>query len=100
MPVTATSFDGAPITDDAEAPSVAFSRLGQAEVAYRQPAGPGSPLPGPRIFCNVLSDGESASGQEFQGASIVDKEVSGGKSATRGHAEHRHRRTARHAPAI
>ena len=36
MPVSATSFDGAPIEEDAEAPSVAFSRLGQAEVAYRQ----------------------------------------------------------------
>ena len=84
MPVTATSFGGAPITDDAEAPSVAFSRLGQAEVAYRQPAGAGSPLPGPRIYLNVLSDGESSSGQEFQGASIVDNEVSGGKGATVG----------------
>ena len=84
MPVTATSFNGRPITDDAEAPSVAFSRLGQAEVAYRQPAGLGSPLPGPRIFLNVLSDGESSSGQEFQGASIVDNEVSGGQGATVG----------------
>ena len=29
--------DGVPIGDDADAPSVAISRLGQAEVAYRQP---------------------------------------------------------------
>ncbi len=84
LPVTATSFEGSPVSDDAEALSVAFSRLGQAEVAYRQTAGPGSPLPGPRIFLNVLPDGESTSGAEFQGASIVDTAVSGGKAATVG----------------
>jgi hypothetical protein len=84
LPVTATSYGGAPISDDADAPSVAFSRLGQAEVAYRQPAGPGSPLPGPRIFLNILPDGESASGAEFQGASVVDPSLSGGKGASVG----------------
>jgi hypothetical protein len=84
MPVTAERFNGAPIDDDAEAPSVAVSRLGQAEVAYRQIAGAGSPLPGPRIFLNVLPDGEASSGQEFQGAKIADSEVSGGKSAAVG----------------
>ncbi len=84
LPATATSYNGAPITDDADAPSVAFSRLGQAEVAYRQPAGPGSPLPGPRIFLNTLPDGESVSGAQFQGASIADPDVPGGKSATVG----------------
>jgi hypothetical protein len=84
MPVSAETYDGAPITDDAEAPSVAFSRLGQAEVAYRQAAGPSSPLPGPRIFLNILPDGESASGGEFQGASIADADVPGGRSATVG----------------
>lgn len=84
LPVTATTFAGAPITDDADAPSVALSRLGQAEVAYRQPAGPGSPLPGPRIFLNTLPDGESANGGEFVGASVVDSAVAGGKAAVVG----------------
>ncbi len=84
LPVSATSFDGAPIDDDADAPSVAVTRLGQAEVAYRQSAGPGSPLPGPRIFLNNLPNGESATGAEFQGASIVDNGVSGGNSASVG----------------
>jgi PKD domain len=84
MPVSAPSFGGAPIEEDADAPSVAISRLGQAEVAYRQEAGPGSPLPGPRIFLNILSDGESASGAEFAGASIADSGVAGGKAATVG----------------
>jgi hypothetical protein len=84
MPVSAESYAGAPITDDADAPSVAFSRLGQAEVAYRQAAGPSSPLPGPRIFLNILPDGESANGGEFQGAAIADADVPGGKSATVG----------------
>jgi PKD domain len=84
LPVTATSFDGQPIDDDADAPSVAITRQGQAEVAYRQDAGPGSPLPGPRIFVNTLPDGESASGAEFAGASIADSQVAGGESASVG----------------
>jgi hypothetical protein len=84
MPVSAESFAGTLIGQDADAPSVAISSLGQAEVAYRQVAGPGSPLPGPRIFLNTLPDGESASGAEFQGASVADAAVSGGKSATIG----------------
>jgi hypothetical protein len=84
MPVSAGSYNGAPINEDADAPSVAYSPLGQAEVAYRQPAGPGSPLPGPRVYLNVLSDGEAASGAEFEGAIIADPTIAGGKSATVG----------------
>jgi PKD domain len=84
MPVSATAYNGAPIDEDAEAPSVAFSRLGQAEVAYRQNAGPGSPLPGPRIFINTLPDGEASSGAEFQGPVIADAAVPGGKAAAIG----------------
>ncbi len=84
MPVSAPTYNGAPITDDADAPSVAFSRLGQAEVAYRQAAGPSSPLPGPRIFLNILPDGESAGGGEFQGAAVADQNVSGGRGAAVG----------------
>jgi hypothetical protein len=85
MPVSATSFKGAPISDDADAPSVAFSQLGQAEVAYRQPVGPGSPLPGPRILLNALPDGESTSGGEFAGAAVLDESaVTGGAAATVG----------------
>jgi hypothetical protein len=84
LPVSATTLNGTPIGQDADAPAVAISRLGQAEVAYRQVAGPGSPLPGPRIFLNTLPDGESANGGEFEGATIVDNEVAGGASATVG----------------
>jgi PKD domain len=84
LPVSATSFNAMPINDDADAPSVGFSRLGQAEVAYRQPAAPGSPLPGPRIFLNTLPDGESADGSQFSGASVLDSAVGGGTSATVG----------------
>jgi len=80
MPVSAATFGGAPITEDADAPTVAVSRLGQAEVAYRQPRG-AAPLPGPRIFLNVLPDGESAKGAEFQGAAIADSAVAGGRAA-------------------
>jgi hypothetical protein len=81
LPVTAASFNGAPVDDDADAPSVAISKLGQAEVAYRQNVGPGSPLPGPRVFLNTLPDGESADGSKFAGASILDVAVSGGVGA-------------------
>jgi hypothetical protein len=84
MPASAAQLGSSPISDDADAPAVAVSRLGQAEVAYRQVAGPGSPLPGPRIFLNTLPDGESANGAEFAGASVVDSAVSGGMSATIG----------------
>jgi hypothetical protein len=84
MPVSAESYNGVPIEQDAEAPSVAVSWLGQADVAYRQSVGPGSPLPGPRIFLNILPNGESSSGAEFQGASIADNAVTGGQSASVG----------------
>lgn len=86
LPVSATSFAGAPIGLDADAPSLTFSRFGQAEVAYRQAAGPGSPLPGPRVMLNTLPDGEAArtSGTEFLGAEVADAAVPGGATATVG----------------
>lgn len=84
MPVSATTYNGAPITDDADAPSVAVTWLGQADVVYRQAAGPASPLPGPRIFLNVLPNGESTSGAQFLGASVADNAVPGGRSASIG----------------
>jgi hypothetical protein len=84
MPVSAETFDGTPISQDADAPSVAVTRLNQADVAYRQVAGVGSPLPGPRIFLNILPNGESGTGAEFRGASIADSEVAGGQAASIG----------------
>ncbi len=78
LPVSAATVGSAPIHDDADAPSAAVSLLGEAEVAYRQSASPGSPLPGPRIFVNMLPDGESASGAQFQGAIIADPTVAAG----------------------
>jgi hypothetical protein len=86
MPASATELNGAPLTGDDDAPSLALSRLGQAEVAYRQAAGPGSPLPGPRVFLNTLPDGVSQreSGGSFQGAVLADAAVSGGQNATVG----------------
>jgi hypothetical protein len=91
MPISAESYNGTPITQDADAASVAFSRRGQAEIAYRQSTGPGSALPGPRIFLNTVPDGgyllpdgeftplgESPSGTEPTGAGIVDQGVSSG----------------------
>lgn len=77
LPVTATTYDGAPITEDAEAPSVAMTFLGGAYVAYRQQAGRGSPLGGERIFLNKLPDGESESGAEFKGAAVASPALAG-----------------------
>ncbi len=84
MPVSATSFNGVPIGNDADAPAVAISKLGQAEVAYRQPYASGSPLPGPRIFLNTLPDGESESGAQFAGAALADPAVGGSRLASVG----------------
>ncbi|HEX5923234.1 MAG TPA: PKD domain-containing protein [Baekduia sp.] len=84
LPVSAASLSGAPLTTDADAPSVAISRLGEAVVAYRQAAGAGSPLPGARILVNTLPDGESADGSQFSGATVADSEVPGGASASVG----------------
>jgi hypothetical protein len=84
LPVSAASLSGAPLETDADAPSVAISRLGEAVVAYRQAAGAGSPLPGARIFLNTLPDGESGDGSRFAGAAVADSAVSGGASASIG----------------
>ncbi len=81
LPVSATSFNGAPINTEADAPSVSMTLLGQADVAYRQAGGPGSSLPGPRIFLNSLPDGESESGAMFTGAIVADNAVAGGAAA-------------------
>jgi hypothetical protein len=85
LPVSAQTFGpaNATIGQDADAPSVAISLLGQAEVAYRQSVGPGSPLPGPRIMLNTLPDGESSDGSQFAGAKVVD-EAPGAGGATVG----------------
>jgi hypothetical protein len=84
MPVSAQEISGHKIEQDADASSVAISRLGQAEVAYRQSYGAGSPLLGPRILLNTLPDGESTTGAEFEGAEVVDNAVSGGSAASVG----------------
>jgi PKD domain len=81
LPVSAASINGAPIRGEADAPSVSISLLGQAEVAYRQQPGPGSPLAGPRILLNTLPDGESESGAAFTGALVADAAVPGGAAA-------------------
>jgi hypothetical protein len=84
MPVSAETLAGAPIGQEAEAPSVAVSKLGQADVAYLQRAGAGSPLPGPRIFLNTLPNGEAVSGDEFRGAIVADPAVARGAAASIG----------------
>jgi hypothetical protein len=84
LPVSAATLNGAPITLDADAPAVAISRLGQAQVAYRQSGGPGSPLPGARVFLNTLPDGESGDGSQFVGAILADPGAPAGAGAVVG----------------
>lgn len=84
MLASATSLHGAPIDFDAGSPAVAVSKLGEAIVAYRQQGGSGSPLPGPRIFANVLPDGESEAGNAFRGAEELDATLPGGEGAAVG----------------
>ncbi len=84
MPVSAATYNGSVISDDADAPSVALTPFGAGFVAYRQGAGPGSPLPGPRIFTNSIGEGEANEGGEFVGASLADMDVAGGAAASIG----------------
>jgi hypothetical protein len=84
MSASAATYNGAAISDDADAPSVAVTPTGEAVLAYRQTASPGSPLPGPRIFLDTLSDGLEAEGTEFLGSHIADEAVSGGYAAAVG----------------
>lgn len=66
------TLNGRPLTSDADAPALAVSRFGQAEVAYRQQAVPAAGLPAPRVFMNVLPDGEGTPGNAFLGALEVE----------------------------
>jgi hypothetical protein len=84
LPVSAATYNGAAISDDADAPSVAMTRFGAGFVAYRQGVGPGSPLPGPRIFLDTIGEGEATEGSEFTGAVIADSAVAGGAGASIG----------------
>jgi len=84
LPVSASKLSGAALQTDADAPAVAVSRLGEAVVAYRQHGGPGTPLPGPRIFLNIMSDGEATEGAQFAGAVLADAAAGGGASAAVG----------------
>jgi hypothetical protein len=84
LAVSATSFGGQPIKGDADEPTLAVSRLGRAEVAYRQAASPGSALPGPRILVNGLPSEVATSGQQFTGAVLADQGAAGGAAASVG----------------
>ncbi len=97
---SATSYRGAPISDPAEAPAVALSQLGQAEVAYRQSAGSASPLPGPRIFLNILPDGEGDERRRVRRRERARRRRGRRQGGDRGGTEHRHRRTAQRARAV
>ena len=89
-----------PIGDDADAPSVAISSLGEARSPTARRVRPGSPLPGPRIFLNILPDGESESGVAVQGRRDRRLGGLGRHRRNRRSAERRYRRKAGNAPAL
>ncbi len=86
MQVSPTKYDHAVLNGDDDAPAVAYSRLSQAVVAYRQTVGAGSPFEGPRIFTNTLPDGENEekTGTKFEGAELASNNVTGGFGAAVG----------------
>lgn len=71
MPVSATSYAGRAIGTDADSPSVSLTG-GEAVVAYRQQAGPGSPLAASRVFLDVLPNGIAEEGTQFRGAVVEE----------------------------
>ncbi len=100
MPVTDTALGSAPIGQDADAPSVAVSRLGQAEVAYRQAYGVGSPLPGPRIFLNTLAGRRIGKRRRVPRRGHRRLRRLRRQGSVPGAPERRPQRTARNAPAV
>jgi len=86
MPVSTTTFGGREITSDADGISLAYTRLGQGMVAYRQQPD-GTAIPGPRVFIATLPDGEAGgskgpgSGKAFEEAKLADNEFNGGPEA-------------------
>ncbi len=79
MPVSSATVGGAatgaPITTDADAPAIAFSQFSQAEVAYRQDGGAGTPFPTSQLFVtSIASSLDLTGGTSF--ATPVDLEGS------------------------
>jgi PKD domain len=69
LPASPTSYDGAPITQDADAFALSVSDLGEAKVIARIAAGPGAPA---RLFANTLTNSSFPGAAKFSGATLVE----------------------------
>ena len=71
LEVSPESVNGQPIQAEADAPAIAVSKFGEAEVAYRLAGGSGSPYGTPRILLNNLPSETDPAGAAFKGALVV-----------------------------
>jgi PKD domain len=72
LAVSPTTIDGKPVDVDADAPAVALSPYGQAEVAFRLAGGTGSPLGSPAIMLNTLPMPVTEVVSSFTGPTVLD----------------------------
>jgi len=72
LAVSPTTIDGKPVDVDADAPAVALSPYGQAEVAFRLAGGAGSPLGSSAIMLNTLPMPVTEEVSSFTGPTVLD----------------------------
>jgi hypothetical protein len=72
LAVSPTTIAGKPVDVDADAPAVALSPYGQAEVAFRLTGGVGSPLGSPSVLLNTLPMPVTEEVSSFTGPTVLD----------------------------
>lgn len=72
LAVSPTTIAGKPVDVDADAPTVALSPYGQAEVAFRLAGGVGSPLGSASILLNTLPMPVTEEVSSFTGPTVLD----------------------------
>ncbi len=81
LPVSPSSWEGAPVRGPADAFALDVSGFGQAAVALRQQPGQSGKLTAPRVFVNEMPDAFAAGAAAFKGARLVDGGNVGGLGA-------------------
>ncbi len=72
LPVSPSSWEGAPVRGPADAFALDVAGFGQAAVALRQQPGQSSKLTAPRLFVNEMPDAFANGASAFKGARPVD----------------------------
>jgi hypothetical protein len=75
LEATPETFNGQPITADADMPAVAFNDYNEALVAYRLQGGAGSPFGHSQLFMNTLPSSIGLKASDFLGASPVGGDI-------------------------